>query len=231
MKTIGLIGGLSWESSLEYYRRLNQAVSKKLGGLHSAKILMYSVDFAEVERNMNQGNWKLVGETISNVAKRLEAGGADFIMIGSNTIHKVAPQVMERVSLPLHSIIDATAEALVQEGKRKTIFLGTKYTMTDSFFVQGLKQYGLEVITPNVEEIELLNAMIFNELCLGIFEETSKSMMIKIINRLAKETGADSVSFACTELGLLVKQSDLSLPIYDTLVIHVETAIKKSFSN
>ena len=227
MKTIGLIGGMSWESTVTYYQIINETVKNKLGGLHSAKILLYSVDFAEIEECQAKGEWERSGEILADAAMRLESAGADFIVICTNTMHKVVSQIQAKIRIPIVHIADATAEALLQAGITKTALLGTKYTMTQDFYKDRLVQKGISVVIPNEKEIEKVNDVIYNELCLGIVSDESREDYIRVIERL-KEEGAQAVILGCTEIGLLISQSDSVLPVFDTTQIHAKAAAEKA---
>lgn len=224
MKTIGLIGGMSWESTVTYYQLINEAVKTKLGGLHSAKILLYSVDFAQIEQYQASSEWDKSAEVLTDAAKRLELAGADFIVICTNTMHKVAPQMRQALHIPILHIADATADALLAQGIRKVALLGTKYTMTQDFYKARLVAYGMEVIIPNEQEIEIVNRVIYEELCLGVISEASRRKYSEIIKRLKKDEGAEAVILGCTEIGLLIKPEDSALPVFDTTRIHAEAA-------
>lgn len=226
MKTIGLIGGMSWESTVTYYQIINDTVKNKLGGLHSAKILLYSVEFAEIEECQAKGEWERSGEILADAAMRLESAGADFIVICTNTMHKVVNQIQAKIRIPIVHIADATAEALLQAGITKTALLGTKYTMTQDFYKERLVQKGISVVIPNEQEIEKVNDVIYNELCLGIISDESRKAYVKVIERL-KEEGAQAVILGCTEIGLLISQSDSALPVFDTTQIHAQAAAEK----
>lgn len=228
MKTIGLIGGMSWESTVTYYQAINEYVRETLGGLHSAKLLMYSVDFAEIERCQSAGEWKKSGEILADAAKRLESAGADFILICTNTMHKVAPQVQRSLDIPILHIADATADALMKSGIRKAALLGTKYTMTQDFYKERLTEHGIDVVVPNVQEIEEVNRVIYEELCLGIISEDSRTKLKNIIARLKAEDGAQAVILGCTEIGLLIRAEDSALPAFDTTLIHTHAAVQKA---
>ena len=225
MKTIGLIGGMSWESTATYYKIINEEIKAYLGGLHSAKILLYSVDFAEIEELQAKGEWERAGEILADVAKRLELAGADFIAICTNTMHKVEPQIRENLQIPVLHIATATADELKAKNIDKTILLGTKYTMTQDFYKEKLIEQGIEVFIPNDDEIEFINSVIFNELCLGKILSSSKEKFLKIIDRLAN-LGAKSVILGCTEIGLLISQDDLEIPVFDTTIIHAKKCAK-----
>ncbi len=225
MKTIGLIGGMSWESTTSYYQIINETIKRELGGLHSAKILLYSVDFAEIEHYQAVGDWDKSAQVLADIAQRLEQAGVDFIVICTNTMHKVAPQIQKKIAIPILHIAQATAQALVDDGIRKVGLLGTKYTMTQDFYKEKLLESGLEVLIPDQAGIADVNRIIYDELCLGDIRESSKQTYLTVIDDL-KNAGAEAVILACTEIGLLVKQSDIALPLYDTTVIHAEKAAK-----
>ena len=224
MKTIGLIGGMSWESTVTYYQLINEALKAKLGGLHSAKILLYSVDFAQIEQYQASSEWDKSAEVLTDAAKRLELAGADFIVICTNTMHKIAPQLQQALHIPILHIADATADALLAQGIRKVALLGTKYTMTQDFYKARLIALGMEVIVPNKQEIEAVNRVIYEELCLGVISEASRRKYSEIIKRLKKDEGAEAVILGCTEIGLLIKPKDSALPVFDTTRIHAEAA-------
>ena len=223
MKTIGLIGGMSWESTVTYYQLINQTVKQQLGGLHSGKILLYSVDFAEIEEYQSKGEWDKSAEVLAEAAVNLEKAGADFIVICTNTMHKVAPQIRERISVPVLHIAEATADALKTRGITKVGLLGTKYTMTQDFYKAKLMEAGLEVVIPDAAGVERVNDVIYNELCLGKILPESKGAFLDIICQL-KEAGAQGVILGCTEIGLLVQQADTDLPVFDTTQIHAVKA-------
>ena len=225
MQTIGLIGGMSWESTATYYKIINEEIKAHLGGLHSAKILLYSVDFAEIEELQAKGEWEKAGDFLADVAKRLELAGADFIAICTNTMHKVEAQISANLQIPVLHIATATADELKAKNIDKTILLGTKYTMTQDFYKEKLIEQGIEVFIPNDDEIEFINSVIFNELCLGKILSSSKEKFLKIIDRLAN-LGAKSVILGCTEIGLLISQDDLEIPVFDTTIIHAKKCAK-----
>jgi len=225
MKTIGMIGGMSWESSLEYYRILNETVKARLGGLHSAKCLLYSVEFAEIEAMQHQGNWKAATEMMIDAAKRIENGGADFLIICTNTMHKMAEEVQQNIKIPLLHIADATAEKIKSIGLKKIGLLGTRFTMEENFYKGRLiKKHGLDVIVPNNDEREIVHRVIYDELCNGEIKESSKLKFIEIMNHLV-EDGAEGIILGCTEIGLLVQQKDSQVPLFDTTKIHAEAAV------
>lgn len=223
MKTIGLIGGMSWESTASYYQLINETIKEKLGGLHSAKILLYSVDFAEIERYQASGDWDRSAEVLSQIAQNLEQAGADFIVICTNTMHKVAPQIQKTISIPILHIAQATADALLENGIKKVGLLGTKYTMTQDFYKEKLFEAGLDVVIPDQAGVEEVNRIIYDELCLGQIEESSKQAYLAIIDDL-KNAGAEAVILGCTEIGLLVQQEDTDVPLFDTTEIHAQKA-------
>ena len=229
MKTIGLIGGMSWESTVTYYQLINEAVKQALGGLHSAKILLYSVDFAEIEEYQAKGLWAESAEVLAQAAENLEKAGADFLLICTNTMHKVAPQVAARVSIPLIHIAEATAEVLKQQGITTVGLLGTKYTMTQDFYKQKLIDAGISVVIPDEAGVELVNRVIYNELCLGIIKADSRQQFVSVIEDL-RSRGAQGVILGCTEIGLLISQADTALPVFDTTKIHAEAAAAYALS-
>ncbi len=223
MKVIGLIGGMSWESSAEYYRLINQRVKEKLGGFASAKCLMYSVDFAEIEALQVKNQWDEAGELLADAAKRLEAGGADFILLCTNTMHKVADAIQKSVSIPFVHIADATCEAIKAQGQKKVALLGTRYTMEQDFYKQRLIDNGLEVIVPEKADRNTVHNIIYEELVQGVVKYESRLRYQTIINCM-KKRGAEGVILGCTEIGLLIKPDDSSVPVFDTTVIHAHTA-------
>ncbi|MCE8039835.1 aspartate/glutamate racemase family protein [Halomonas sp. MCCC 1A11062] len=226
MKTIGLLGGMSWESTVSYYRALNEGVKAALGGFHSAKLCLYSVDFAEIERLQHAGDWDATAEILSRAARSVEAAGADFLLIGTNTMHKVAPQVAEAVSIPLLHIADATAQRLADDGIRRVGLLGTRFTMEQDFYKGRIAEgFGIEVLVPDSAQRDLVHEVIYHELCLGQVKETSRQRYLEIIESL-REQGAEAVILGCTEIALLVQQSHTTVPLYDTTAIHAEEAVK-----
>ena len=223
MKTIGLIGGMSWESTVTYYQIINETIKEELGGLHSAKLFMYSVDFDEIERCQSSGDWKRSADILADAAKRLERAGADFIVICTNTMHKVAPEVRESVSIPLLHIAEVTARKLKDAGITTVGLLGTRYTMTQPFYIDVLVENGISVLVPEGETIQTVNDIIFNELCVGIVRDSSKEMLLSAIRQI-QNRGAQGVILGCTELGLLVGDEDVELPVFDTALIHARAA-------
>lgn len=230
MKTIGLIGGMSWESSLLYYQIINQRVKEKLGGHHSAKSLMYSVDFQEIKNLQHQGNWDEATRIMIDSAQKLENGGADLVLICTNTMHKMAHEVEESISIPLVHIADSTAIEIVKDGIKKVALLGTAFTMEQDFYKGRLiERFGLEVMVPNEADRMVIHDIIYQELCLGIVKEASKQSYIKIINSLIQQ-GAEAVILGCTEITLLISQDDCNIPIYDTTRLHAECAVDFALS-
>lgn len=230
MKTIGLIGGMSWESTVPYYRIINEGVKDRLGGLHSAKIILYSVEFDEIEKCQSSGDWEKSAAILGKAAQGLEAAGADFILICTNTMHKVAPQVASMIHIPLIHIADATADQLEKYQIKKVGLLGTKYTMTEDFYRQRLIDRGIDVVIPDEADIDVVNDVIFRELCLGEIKEESREKYRKIIDDL-KCRGAEGVILGCTEIGFLIRQSDSSLPVFDTTLIHANRAVEISLTD
>lgn len=226
MKVIGLIGGMSWESSLEYYRIINETTKEKLGRFHSAKSLMYSVDFEEIEILQHQGKWDKATELMINAAQRVEKGGADLVIICTNTMHKMADEVQKSIKIPLLHIAGATAEEIKKQGLKKVGLLGTKFTMEEDFYKGRLSEkFGLEVIIPNEEERQLIHNILYSELCLGEIKSQSKEKFIKIIKNLAA-SGAEGVILGCTEIPLLISQEDCEVPLFDTTRIHARFAVE-----
>lgn len=223
MKTIGLIGGMSWESSVTYYQIINEVVKKQLGGLHSAKCILYSVDFQEIEHYQAKGDWEASSKVLANAAKALETAGADFLLICTNTMHKVAEKVQENISIPLIHIADCTADELIEKKIDKVALLGTKYTMMQDFYKNKIIARGIEVIIPDEEDINIVNDIIYNELCLGKMVDKSREKYLQIIERL-HDKGARGVILGCTEIGLLIKQTDTKVQLFDTAYIHAQKA-------
>ncbi|MEJ2100541.1 MAG: aspartate/glutamate racemase family protein [Desulfobacterales bacterium] len=226
MKTIGLLGGMSWESTLGYYRAINEGIKKTLGGLHSAKIAMYSVDFAPIEKLQHTGDWEGTAKILSEAAQRIQAAGADFLLICTNTMHKVAPQIEAAIQIPLLHIADATAEILVNGGIKSVGLLGTAFTMEQEFYKGRLiNNYGLQVLVPNEDDRQIVHRIIYQELCLGKIESNSKAEYLRIIDTLAAQ-GAEAVILGCTEIGMLVDQTDTNVRLLDTTAIHAEKAVQ-----
>ncbi|MEK3995353.1 aspartate/glutamate racemase family protein [Psychrobacillus sp. FSL K6-2365] len=227
MKTIGLIGGMSWESSSEYYRLINEEIKNKLGGLHSAKCILYSVDFDEIERYQANGDWENAGHTLGGVAISLEKAGADFIVICTNTMHKVINYIEEKINIPILHIADATANEIKKNNVNSVGLLGTKYTMIQDFYKSRIEANDIKVLIPDNEDIEHINEVIYEELCLGKINQTSKEYFKKAIKSLI-DKGAEGIILGCTEIGLLIKQEDSAVPIFDTTVIHAIESVKKA---
>ena len=222
MKTIGLIGGMSWESTVTYYQVMNETVRDSLGSLHSAKILMYSIDFAPLAEYQEADRWDLCAQMMTDAAERLEKAGADFIVIGANTMHKSAEEVQKHISIPILHIAQATMDRMKADNIHVTALLGTKYTMCQDFYKKVLTDGGMQVIIPE-EDVDTVNSIIYDELCWGILKPESKQTLLDIIEKLRKQ-GAEAVILGCTELGLLVTKDDTDLPVYDTALIHAEEA-------
>lgn len=229
MKTIGLIGGMSWESTQSYYTLLNEGVKVHCGGLHSAKLILHSVDFAPIARFQSEGKWEEAAGIIQEAALSLERAGVDFILLCTNTMHKILPLITPHIKTPFLHIAEATANALHAQGARKTILLGTKFTMQETFYTEVLNAHQIEVIIPDAASIEKINHIIFNELCVGKIETASKAVFLNIINALKSEDNAiDAVILGCTEIGLLLDQKSSHLPLFDTTVLHVNAALKRA---
>ncbi len=230
MKLIGLIGGMSWESTALYYRIINEQVKQQLGGLHSARSLMYSVDFHEIEQLQVAGEWQKAGEILAAAAASLERGGADFIVLCTNTMHKVAGQITAAVNIPLLHIADATAERIRQSGVKRVGLLATAFTMEQAFYKGRLQQeYGIEVRVPAAAQRKVVHDIIYQELCLGIIRDESRARYREIIAQLVAD-GAEAIILGCTEITLLVKPEDASVPLFDTTLIHAQDAVKVALS-
>jgi len=226
MKTIGLLGGMSWESTISYYRAINEGIKNSLGGFHSAKIVMYSVDFEPIEKLQHQGDWDAVAALLCEAAKNIQSAGADFLVMCTNTMHKVAPQIENEIDIPLLHIADATAETIVKNGIGKVGLLGTLFTMEQDFYKSRLiDRYGLDVIVPNSDDRQVVHKIIYEELCFGNFNEGSKAEYLRVIDSLASQ-GAETVILGCTEIGLLVNQSDTKVKLLDTTEIHAQKAVE-----
>ena len=223
LKTIGLIGGMSWESTVTYYKIINETVKEKLGGLHSAKCILYSVDFQEIEECQANGNWEKSGEILGEAAYNLEKAGADFIVICTNTMHKVVNQIKEKISIPILHIAEMTAEKILEKGLKNIALLGTKYTMEQDFYKSKLIEKGINVIIPDKNDIEIINEVIYDELCLGSINFNSKKKFLEIVDKL-RSKGAEGIILGCTEIGLLIKNKDTDVPLFDTAIIHAEQA-------
>lgn len=226
MKTIGMLGGMSWESTASYYSVLNEKTKETLGGLHSAKICLYSVDFQEIEQLQRNGDWEGTAQILSRAARAVEAGGADFLIICTNTMHIVAPQIEEKISIPVLHIADATAEKLVEDNIKCVGLVGTKFTMEEDFYKKRIiDNYGIDVIIPEADQRGIIHDVIYQELCLGKVIDSSRKKYLEIIQQL-HNMGADAVILGCTEIALLVQQEHTSVPLYDTTTIHAEKAIQ-----
>ena len=223
LKTIGLIGGMSWESTVTYYKIINETIKEKLGGLHSAKCILYSVDFQEIEECQANGNWEKSGEILGEAANNLEKAGADFIVICTNTMHKVVNQIKEKISIPILHIAEMTAEKILEKGLKNIALLGTKYTMEQDFYKSKLIEKGINVIIPDKNDIEIINKVIYDELCLGTINSDSKKKFLEIVDKL-RNKGAEGIILGCTEIGLLIKNEDTDVPLFDTAIIHAEQA-------
>lgn len=225
MKTIGLIGGMSWESSAEYYKIINEEVKKRLGGFNSAKTIMYSVNFAEIEKLQEKGNWEKASEILINSAISLEKAGVDCILLCTNTMHIVADKIEKAVKVPFLHIADSTGKVIEKQNIKKIGLLGTKFTMQKEFYKGRLiSKFGLDVVVPNLDDQEIVHNIIYTELCLGSVKPESKKEYLKIIERM-KNDGVEGVILGCTEIGLLIKREDVDIPIFDTTIIHAIEAV------
>lgn len=230
MKTIGLIGGMSWESTTEYYRILNEEIKSRLGGLHSAKCLINSVDFEEIERYQSSGDWDSAGEILGNAAYSLQKGGADFIIICTNTMHKVVGKIKENIHIPIVHIADATAKEIKRKDIQAVGLLGTKYTMEQDFYKSRIEENDIKVIVPSEKNREKINEVIYTELCLGKIVSQSREYYKRVIEELVQK-GVQGIILGCTEIGLLIKQEDVSVPIFDTTHIHAVEAVNFALRN
>lgn len=225
MKTIGMIGGMSWESSLEYYRIMNQAAKEKLGGFHSAPCILYSVDFNDVEKLQHQGDWESLTRLMIEAAQSVKKAGADFLVICTNTMHKMADDVQRAIQIPLLHIADVTAEAVKANGQSVVGLLGTKFTMEQDFYKGRLQEiHGIDVLIPEDKERQVIHDILYNELCLGEIKELSKGKFQSIIQNLVQR-GAQGVILGCTEIPLIVRQEDYEIPLYDTTALHARAAV------
>ncbi|MGP9499701.1 aspartate/glutamate racemase family protein [Halomonas sp. AOP43-D1-4] len=231
MQTIGVLGGMSWESTQSYYRALNEGVKHALGGLHSAKIAMVSVDFAEIEALQKQGDWETAGKILAEAAYNIERAGADFLLLATNTMHKVAPAIEHAISIPLLHIADATAEQLRKDGITRVGLLGTRFTMEQDFYKARLRDtFGIEVVVPEEEQREAVHRIIFDELCQGKINDDSRKHYLKVIASLHQQ-GAQAVILGCTEIALLVEQAHTAVPLYDTTALHASGAVERALNN
>jgi len=226
MKTIGLLGGMSWESTAEYYRLINSSVASHLGGLHSAKIVLYSVDFAEIEKMQHAQDWNSAAELLIRGARRVEAGGADCLLLCTNTMHKVAEAIAAAITIPFLHIGDATADCILKTHRKKIGLLGTRFTMEQDFYRGRLeKQHGLDVMVPLEADRQIVHRVIYEELCKGIIQEQSRQEFRRILNVMVDQ-GAAGVILGCTEIGMLLSESDCSVPVFDTTKIHCEAGVQ-----
>ena len=230
MKTIGLLGGMSWESTALYYQQINELVKEKLGGLHSAKIAMYSVDFQEIEEMQHAGQWDATGEILSKAAEQVQAGGGDFLVICTNTMHKVAPQIAAVIDIPILHIADATAERIKAAGMKNIGLLGTRFTMEQDFYAGRLRdEHGLNVLLPPKADRDLVHRVIYEELVLGVVRDESRQEYLRIMGDL-RAAGAEGIIEGCTEIVMLVKQEHTNIPLFDTTSIHAEAAVEMALS-
>jgi aspartate racemase len=229
MKTIGMLGGMSWESTVDYYKNINTGIKQKLGKLHSAKIAMVSVDFEPIEILQHKGDWQGTSKILCQAAKDIESANADFLLICTNTMHKVAPDIQKDINIPILHIADATADELLNDGIKKIGLLGTAFTMEQDFYKDRLKAKGLDVLVPDKEDRDVIHKIIYEELCLGTIKESSKNEYIKIINKLI-ENGCEGVILGCTEIGMLIKPEDVNTKVYDTTFIHAKKAVEMALS-
>jgi len=230
MKVLGMIGGMSWESTDYYYQQLNRGVRDRLGGLHSAHSVTYTVDFSEIEHMQAIGAWDDAGKYLGRCAQRLEAAGAEGVVLCTNTMHRVVEAIEEAVSIPVLHIADGTADALVDDGVHTVALLGTRYTMEQDFYRKRLADRGLRVLVPDAEDRDTVHRIIYDELCQGKIVDSSRAAYIQVLERLAAE-GAEAVIFGCTEIGLLLDESDSPLPVYDTTLLHVKAALDWSLAD
>lgn len=229
MKTIGLIGGMSWESSAEYYRMINEETKRRRGGLHSAQCILFSVDFAEIEILQAKGKWEEAGQRLGEAALALEKAGADFIVICTNTMHKVVSQIEAYIKIPVLHIADTTATQIKTRGVKKVGLLGTSYTMEQDFYKSRIIDFGIDIVIPNENEREMINRIIYEELCLGKITQESKEVFKQVIDTL-RMNGAEGIILGCTEIELLIKEEDSSVPLFDTTSIHAIAAVNKALS-
>ncbi|QLB40095.1 aspartate/glutamate racemase family protein [Mannheimia pernigra] len=230
MKTLGILGGMSAESTVSYYININRAVNQALGGNSSAKILISSVNFEEIVQYQKKGNWQRSGEVLAEQARLLEQAGAEGILLATNTMHKIADQISNRISVPFLHILDCVADSIQAKGLSKVALLGTQFTMSDNFYRDGLLERGITPIVPDESTQKEIHRIIFDELCLGKIEESSKSFYLETIKKL-QEQGAEGVILGCTEIGLLIKQSDSELPFFDTAELHSQMAVQFILGN
>lgn len=229
MRLIGLLGGMSWQSTAEYYRLLNELVQERLGGLHSARLVLHSVDFAGIEVLQSEGRWDEAGALLGEAAKSLEAAGAEFVVLCTNTMHKVADRIQESIGIPLLHLGDTTAEAVKRRGIRTVGLLGTRFTMAEEFYRGRMTGHGLTVLVPDAEDQRIVNDVIYRELCLGVVRPESREAYRRIIARLIDD-GAEGVVYGCTEIELLVDQTDSAVPVFPTTRLHCEAAVTTALS-
>ena len=231
MKTIGLIGGMSWESTVPYYRLVNEGIKARLGGLHSAQVVLYSVDFHEIERLQREGDWHAAGELLADAARRVQAAGADLLVLCTNTMHKVAPQMEAAVSIPMLHIADATGAAITAAGYRTVGLLGTRFTMEQDFYRERLREaHGLQVIVPDADDRGLVHDVIYDELCRGVVRDSSREAYRRNMDALVA-SGADAIILGCTEIGLLVGAQDARVPLFDTTALHANAAVDAALAD
>ena len=229
MKTIGLIGGMSWESTVPYYRLMNEAVKARLGGLHSAKLVLYSVDFDEIMHHQHAGNWVEAGRVMAHAARAVEAAGADFLVICTNTMHKLVPEVEAAVSIPVLHVVDVLAARIQQDDARKVGLLATRFTMEQEFYRRRLEAHGIEVVVPDAADRETVHRVIYEELCQGLVRDASRDAFRAVIKRVI-DAGADSVALACTEIAMLIGPHDCPVPLFDTTELHARAAVDFALS-
>ncbi|QKE28883.1 aspartate/glutamate racemase family protein [Arcobacter acticola] len=230
MKTIGLLGGMSWESTALYYKLINEEIKKQLGGLHSAKVVIYSIDFDEIEKLQHCGNWDETAVILSEAAKNIQNASADFLLICTNTMHKVAPEIKKNIDIPILHIADATGKKLQEENIEKIGLLGTAFTMKQDFYKERINNnFNIEVIIPNELDMNIVHKIIYEELCLGVLKDDSKKEYLRIIDNLVSK-GAQGVILGCTEIGMLIKKEDTKVKLFDTTLIHSLEAVKQALS-
>ena len=230
MRTIGLIGGMSWESTVPYYRQVNEGIKARLGGLHSAKVVLYSVDFHEIEQLQRDGDWDTAGELLADAARRVQAAGADLLVLCTNTMHKVAPQMEAAVSIPLLHIADATGAAITAAGHRTVGLLGTRFTMEQDFYRQRLQdRHGLQVLVPDADDRRIVHDVIYDELCRGVVSDSSRDAYRRVMDDLVAR-GAQAIILGCTEIGLLVGPQDARVPLFDTTALHASAAVEAALA-
>lgn len=229
MKTIGILGGMSWESTIPYYRLINEAVKQRLGGLHSARVLLHSVDFAEIESFQRSGDWHAAGAQLAAAARGLQSAGAELMLIATNTMHKVAPAVAAAIDIPLLHVADAAAAAVRSAGIRRVGLLGTRFTMEQDFYRERLAAHGFEVMTPPAADRERVHQVIYEELCLGVLKPASRDSYRRVMAALVEE-GAQGIILGCTEIGLLVSEGDVAVPLFDTTRLHALAAVEAALA-